>query len=102
MLNKTEAPNPGNEGYTSTYFKSCCNISNKPAGLFYGVQTLFQLLPPEIESSTQSQLTIPAVNITDYPVSWRARPMSRNFFTKEEVMKYIDDEQYSSTHSTGT
>lgn len=97
MLNKTEAPNLGNEGYTLNVTSRAVVISaNKPAGLFYGVQTLLQLLPPEIESSTpvKASWTIPAVNITDYPrFGWRGimLDVSRNFFTKEEVMKYIDE-----------
>ena len=97
MLNKTEAPNLGKEGYTLNVTSRVVVISaNKPAGLFYGVQTLLQLLPAEIESSTpvKASWTIPAVNITDYPrFGWRGimLDVSRNFFTKEEVMRYIDE-----------
>jgi hexosaminidase len=43
--------------------------------LFYGVQTLLQLFPKEIESAsmmTGVQWTAPAVEITDYPrFGWR-------------------------------
>ncbi|MEO5684403.1 MAG: beta-N-acetylhexosaminidase [Chitinophagaceae bacterium] len=67
-----------------------------PAGLFYGVQTLLQLLPPAIESKTVitgSGWLIPAVNITDYPrFAWRGLmfDVSRHFFTKQEVKEFMD------------
>ncbi|MBZ5859533.1 glycoside hydrolase family 20 zincin-like fold domain-containing protein [Flavihumibacter profundi] len=41
-----------------------------PAGLFYHMQTLMQLLPKEIErrkAGPAQKWTIPYVNITDYP-----------------------------------
>lgn len=67
-----------------------------PAGLFYGVQTLLQLLPAAIESKTAMngvKWTVPAVNITDYPrFAWRGLmfDVSRHFFTKAEVKVFID------------
>ena len=43
----------GNEGYTLQVSPHIVSLSaNKPAGLFYGMQTLVQLLPKEIESKT--------------------------------------------------
>ena len=67
-----------------------------PAGLFYGVQTLLQLLPPSIESKTvvSGSWTVPAVTITDYPrFAWRGLmfDVSRHFFTKAEVKEFIDE-----------
>ena len=43
--------------------------ASAPAGLFYGVQTLRQLLSPWIESSKvqPGPWKIPAVHITDHP-----------------------------------
>ena len=67
------------------------------AGLFYGVQTLLQLLPPAIESKTvvgSTTWSIPAVAIIDYPrFAWRGLmfDVSRHFFTKEEVKEFIDE-----------
>jgi len=67
------------------------------AGLFYGVQTLLQLLPPAIESKTvvgNTTWSIPAVAIIDYPrFAWRGLmfDVSRHFFTKEEVKEFIDE-----------
>ncbi|MCX6302559.1 MAG: beta-N-acetylhexosaminidase, partial [Bacteroidia bacterium] len=96
-LNKTADPKIGNEGYTLTVSSKNVIISaNHPAGLFYGMQTLLQLLPKEIESKSlaQGNWTIPAVKIIDYPrFAWRGMMLdvSRNFFSKEGVKKYIDE-----------
>ena len=66
------------------------------AGLFYGVQTLLQLLPAAIESKkvqSQASWSLPAVTITDYPrFGWRGLmfDVSRHFFTKEQVKDFID------------
>jgi hexosaminidase len=97
-LNKTPDNSIGNEGYKlSVTPKNIVIKANKPAGLFYGVQTLLQLLPKEIESATlvnNVQWTVPAVEITDYPrFGWRGLmfDVSRHFFTKKEVMQFIDD-----------
>jgi hexosaminidase len=95
-LNKTSDPKLGKEGYALSVSSGAVLISaNQPAGLFYGVQTLLQLLPKEIESNTvaKSEWTIPAVKITDYPrFGWRGLMLdvSRNFFSKEDVKRYID------------
>jgi len=96
-LNSTPDPQLGNEGYLLVSTSKGIRISaNQPAGLFYGMQTLLQLLPAEIESkNTVSQKwTVPAVTIKDYPrFAWRGLMLdvSRNFFTKEEVKQYIDE-----------
>lgn len=87
----------GKEGYTLNVTAQGVQITaNEPAGLFYGVQTLLQLFPSEIESPARvkkSNWSIPAVRITDYPrFGWRGvmLDVSRHFFTKEEVKRYID------------
>jgi hexosaminidase len=66
------------------------------AGLFHGVQTLLQLLPPRVESTTvqPGPWTVPGVHIVDYPrFGWRGAMLdvSRHFFTVEEVKHYIDE-----------
>jgi hexosaminidase len=67
-----------------------------PAGLFYGVQTLRQLLPPWIESSTvqPGPWTMPAVHITDRP-RYRYRgvmlDIARHFEPPAAVERLIDD-----------
>jgi hexosaminidase len=86
----------GDEGYTLTVFTTNIQINaNKPAGLFYGVQTLLQLLPKQIESptATEASWSIAACRISDYPrFGWRGimLDVSRHFFSKEEVKRYID------------
>ncbi|TAH20409.1 MAG: beta-N-acetylhexosaminidase [Cytophagales bacterium] len=98
QLNLSEVANEklGKEGYTFSSTSSGVVITaNQPAGLFYGMQTLLQLLPKEIESKavTKANWSIVAAKITDYPrFGWRGvmLDVSRHFFTKEEVKKYID------------
>jgi hexosaminidase len=95
-LNKVPVALIGKEGYTLVSTANGVVITaNAPAGLFYGMETLLQLLPKEIESKTAVNVpwTIPSVKITDYPrFGWRGimLDVSRNFFTKEEVKQYID------------
>ncbi len=87
----------GTEGYTLRVSPAGVEITaNQAAGLFYGVQTLLQLLPPDIESKAivSRSWSIPSVQITDYPrFAWRGVmfDVSRHFFRKEEVMRYIDE-----------
>jgi len=70
--------------------------ASKPAGLFYGLQTLLQLISPEIYSTSKNtnlDIIIPAVQITDEPVfAYRGMHLdvSRHFFPKEFIKKYID------------
>ena len=49
ILNATADKSLGNEGYSLVTNPSSITIkANKPAGIFYGVQTLMQLFPKEI------------------------------------------------------
>ena len=86
----------GQEGYLLEVTPKGIVISaNQPAGLFYGMQTLLQLLPKEIESKTVAKATwtVPAVKITDYPrFGWRGMMLdvSRHFFSKADVKTFID------------
>ncbi len=67
-----------------------------PHGLFYGFQTLRQLLPAEIESPERIdgvEWRIPCVKIEDNPVfGYRGMMLDpvRHFMPKEFVMKFID------------
>lgn len=96
-LNLTPDLQLGNEGYSLiSTTKGVVITANHTAGLFYGVQTLLQLLPKEIESKevVKMKWIIPSVKITDYPrFAWRGLMLdvSRHFFSKEDVMKYIDE-----------
>ena len=66
------------------------------AGWFYGVQTLLQLLPPDIYDNTQTfakRLEIPAARIEDaprFPHRGAMMDVGRNFLPKEEVLKFLD------------
>lgn len=97
LLNKKEDAVIGKEGYYLKVTPKNITIqANEPAGLFYGVQTLIQLFPKEIESAIpvkNIKWEVPCVNITDYPrFGWRGLmfDVSRHFFTKDEVEQYID------------
>ena len=97
-LNKKEDATLGKEGYKLDVTDTKITITaNKPAGLHYGVQTLIQLLPPQIESDCAEPNVVwqvPQVEITDYPsVGWRGLMLdvARHFFTVDEVKKYIDN-----------
>ncbi len=96
-LNPTENAAIGKEGYQLNITpKGIVIKANAAAGLFYGVQTLVQLLPKEIESKTavkSIKWTVPCVKITDYPrFAWRGLmfDVARHFFTVAEVKQYID------------
>lgn len=59
------------------------------AGVFYGIQTLIQLLP----AGRTTKLSVAAVEISDQPrFSWRGMHLDvcRHFFTVKEVKKYLD------------
>ncbi len=70
--------------------------STTAEGLYRGVQTLRQLMPPQIESPTRQggRWTVPAVEVTDSPrFSYRGAMLdvARHFLTVDEVKRYIDD-----------
>jgi hexosaminidase len=97
-INKTPDSGLGDEGYTlRVTSKNVIIAANQPNGIFYGIQTLTQLLPPDVESQTaihSVKWEIPCVNITDYPrFGWRGLMLdvSRHFFSKQFVEQYIDE-----------
>jgi hexosaminidase len=98
VLNGSPDAEIGKEGYRLKVTPEKITLTaNAPAGAFYGLQSIIQLLPPDIESSTKNltvKWTIPAVEITDYPrFGWRGLMLdvSRHFFTKQEVKNFIDE-----------
>ncbi|HEX9974147.1 MAG TPA: family 20 glycosylhydrolase, partial [bacterium] len=88
----------GDEGYELVVQNQSILLkANQPAGLFYGVQILRQLLPPEIENTKKVEhkigWTIPCVHISDQPrFGWRGMLLDccRHFMTKDFVKRYID------------
>jgi hexosaminidase len=77
------------EGYQLTITPKNITIAGKGAGLFYGIQTLIQLMPDDGSAT----VTLPCVQITDYPrFGYRGLMLDvcRHFFSVEFVKKYID------------
>lgn len=93
---ETDARGLGDEGYELVISEKSVRLTAaRPAGLFYGVQTLLQLLPPEVEmdSLQNGPWLIPAGTIRDYPAyEYRGAMLdvARHFFTPDEVKTYID------------
>ena len=87
----------GVEGYRLTVDASQIVIeAETAAGLFYGVQTLRQLLPAAVFSSSvvsDTTWSVPGVRIEDKPrFGWRGLLLdpARHFFPKETIMKMMD------------
>lgn len=88
-LKLTSDLNLGEEGYVLIIQTDSIHVTaNQPAGLFYGIQTLRQLI-----SAHHSTSKLPAVSIQDSPrFSWRGAMLdvARHFFRVEDVKRYID------------
>lgn len=89
--------NKHSEGYSLSVDKKSIRISGADeAGVFYGLQTLLQLLPEEVyrnRLADQMKWTVPGVQIVDYPERpWRGMMLdvARYFYDKEFVKKFID------------
>lgn len=85
------------EGYQLSITKSGVSIAApEKAGLFYGMQTVMQLLPAGIDSPKRVRrldLSVPCAEIRDYPrFSWRGFLVDpcRHFMTIEDTKKQID------------
>ena len=87
----------GDEGYELTVTRQAVTIrAPRSAGLFYGVQTLRQLLPAQFDDARVLKegvsWPVPAVRIADKPrFPWRGLMLdvSRTFFGKECLKRYI-------------
>ena len=84
--------NPKEGQYTLTVNPGSIRISgNSPKAVFFGIQSLIQLLPAEKNAS--KSLAIPALEIIDYPrFAYRGMHLdvSRHFFDVAFIKKYID------------
>ena len=87
----------GGEGYTLTVSPQRIDLrAAEPAGLFYAVQTLRQLLPPTIFSAQPEpsmEWMVPAVSVKDIPrFGWRGLLIdpARHFIPVEEVKRFMD------------
>jgi len=99
-------PNTGNaglgeEGYHITVRPTGIALrAESPAGAFYGVQTLRQLLPPAWEydalrppGSNAPEIALRAMTIVDRPrFAWRGAMLdvSRHFLSVDDVKRYVD------------
>jgi hexosaminidase len=89
--------NVGVEGYELTVNPDSVVIrANTQGGVFYGVQSLLQLFPPEILAPKPAQgvtWSAPCVFIQDAPrFSWRGWMLDsvRHFFNKDDVKRLLD------------
>jgi hexosaminidase len=86
----------GEEGYELTITHDSVILkAYQPAGLFRGLQTIRQLLPAAIESTTAQAgpWLLPAGTIRDYPrFAWRGAMLdvARHLFGVAEVKRYLD------------
>lgn len=85
------------EGYSlEVSQKGIKAVGADEAGLFYAVQTIFQLLPPVIDSRERvrnADWSIPCVSIKDYPrFKWRGVMVDpcRHFISVQDIKKHID------------
>ncbi len=88
-------PSLVDEGYVLSVTPDSVTIrAHAAAGLFYGAQSLLQLLPlPEAGSKTSAP-ALPCVFVEDHPrFHWRGLMLdvSRHFFNKEEVKRLLDE-----------
>ena len=88
---------PAPEGYTlEVSGKRIAICGHDKSGVFYGIQTLLQLLPPEIYSAslqTDAKWSVPCISVADAPDHpWRGMMLdvARYFYDKDFVKKYID------------
>ncbi len=86
----------GAEAYELSVTPDTIRISARaPAGLFYGVQTLRQLLPVSVEhpAALRRRLAVPGGRIADAPrFEWRGMmiDVSRHFLGRNEIKRFID------------
>jgi hexosaminidase len=87
----------GKEGYRLRAGPELISISAaQRAGLFYGIQTLRQLLPPAIYGSRKAEgedWSVPCLKITDYPrFGWRGLLIdpARHFIPVKDFKHYVD------------
>lgn len=86
----------GDEGYELTVQPTHVEIiAAAPAGLFHGVQTMRQLLPPSVEhqAAIGRRLAMPVAHVVDTPrFAWRGAMLdvSRHFLPPADVKRFID------------
>lgn len=93
-INLSEDPALGIEEYVLEITPRRIDIKGgSAAGVFYGLQSLRQLILPDEAGTFQSAYSIPAGTVCDHPAfAYRGNhfDIARHFFFPEEVMKFID------------
>ncbi len=86
----------GDEAYTLVATMAGVTLTARaPAGLFYGAQTLRQLLPWSVEhpAALNRRLALPLARVTDAPrFAWRGvmLDVSRHFLPPADVRRFVD------------
>ncbi|KQR71243.1 beta-N-acetylhexosaminidase [Pedobacter sp. Leaf176] len=81
------------EGYTIKVTPTQITLTGRGAGLFYAVQSAMQMIPDKVAD----KITIPAVDINDYPrFAYRGTMLDvcRHYFPISFIKKYIDQLAY--------
>ena len=96
VLSLDRDPSAGEEAYDLEVTATGVALkASSPAGLFHGVQTLRQILPPILEhdAARPRPIAIPLVTISDHPrFAWRGAMLdvARHFFSVDDVKRYLD------------
>lgn len=99
LITDKKIPGASEQYRLTSEHKNISIAGSTPQAIFNGVQTLIQMLPVELNPTN---LSIPGVNITDYPrFAYRGMHLdvSRHFFDIAFVKKYID---YLALHKLNT
>ena len=90
VLSLNGDPALGGEGYELSITTDEVRLNaHRPAGIFYGIQTIRQLR----QTAPNGTVSLPAVSIRDLPrFIWRGAMLdvARHFFGVEDVKRYID------------
>ena len=90
ILSLNGDPALGEEGYELSVTPESVHIrANRPAGIFYGIQTIRQLA----QTAPNGTVSLPAVSIRDQPrFAWRGAMLdvARHFFGVDDVKRFID------------
>lgn len=91
VLQKTEKPE---EAYHLNVWQDQITISaSSGAGIFYGIQSLWSMMPPEAWNGVQKEIKIPDAEVDDAPrFGYRSLMLdvARNFKSKKDIFHVLD------------
>jgi hexosaminidase len=97
LIVDTNLERVGTEGYVLDIDTRRAVISAPTAaGVFYGTQSVLQLLPPAIYANSPGKnvaWNIPAMHVEDFPrFAWRGAliDVARHFMPKQTILKFVD------------